>query len=200
MEKQFKEMAERVTKLDLNIDATSPISLIRTKQELGNIVQDLSKLLEFEVSSSESGDGSLKTEIEELLNQTASLYQALDASIMQAVRLEAERNNNTNNLYDDDDDDDDDEDEDDDDDDSDEEEDDDDNTYDQQPLTRDEIAKLLLVTTRAASFGHLTDTQKGLIKDDIVRRRPYLRHIIHHNENIPAVMHALRALAESMER
>ncbi len=191
MEKQFKEMAERVTKLDLNIDATSPVSLIRTKQELGNIVQDLSKLLEFEKSSSESGDGSLKTEIEELLNQTASLYEALDASIMQAVRLEAERNNNNNNADDDDDDEDDDEDDDDED---------DDNTSDQQPLTRDEIAKLLLVTTRAASFGHLTDAQKGLIKDDIVRRRPYLRHIIHHNENIPAVMHALKALAESMER
>lgn len=61
-------------------------------------------------------------------------------------------------------------------------------------LERDEIAKLLLLVARAFAFQHITLDQKSVIKNDIVRRKPYLRQIVM-LDDISSIMNALKKIS-----
>lgn len=80
---------------------------------------------------------------------------------------------------------DDDDDFDDDDEDSDEDSDIDNNAT---PLSRDDVAKLLLLVSKAYSIQTITATQRSKIKDEIILQKGYLRPLLLQNNKIPDVL------------
>jgi hypothetical protein len=58
------------------------------------------------------------------------------------------------------------------------------------PLAREEIAKLLLLVSRAHGIGQLTDSQKSNLKMEVCLRKSYLRHILR-QQDINQIMSAL---------
>ena len=208
LDAQFSAMAERVERLDFTIDPTKPESLLHTQDALARIISDLQKLQSAETHLPEyptpEGRRPLRDEIGELLEQTVVLYRQLTTSIMTAVtKAKAARNGtadstsastSTNEINYDEGNDDYDEDED---------------SSDEKdhagvapgpspelarPLQRDEISRLLLLVTRAFAHKHLDDTEKALLKFDIVQRKSYLR-VIMAQSNLQDVMQTLKLVA-----
>lgn len=62
------------------------------------------------------------------------------------------------------------------------------------PLQRDEIARLLLLVTRAGAYKHLSDEEKALMKFEIIQRKSYLRQIMG-SSDINEVMKAIVTVA-----
>lgn len=69
---------------------------------------------------------------------------------------------------------------------------------DNEPLTREEMARLFLFTARAWKVKMVSDRQRGFIKDVIVRREGYLRVILNFND-ISTILGALVAVGGSDE-
>lgn len=66
----------------------------------------------------------------------------------------------------------------------------------QPPLQREEIAKLLLLSSRAHTIQQIDVQQWRLLKDEICRRKGYLRDILRQSD-ISAVMAALASIKVS---
>lgn len=58
------------------------------------------------------------------------------------------------------------------------------------PLAREEVAKLLLLVSRAHGIGQLTDEQKSHLKMEVCRRNGSLRNILR-QQDITQIMAAL---------
>lgn len=65
-------------------------------------------------------------------------------------------------------------------------------TVDDTPLAREEIAKLLLLVSRARGIGQLSDSQKSSLKLQVCARKSHLRDILR-QQDITHIMAALRA-------
>lgn len=61
------------------------------------------------------------------------------------------------------------------------------------PLAREEIAKLLLLVSRAHGIGQLTDLQKSNLKMEVCLRKSYLRNVLKQQD----INHIMTALAEA---
>ena len=64
------------------------------------------------------------------------------------------------------------------------------------PLAREEVAKLLLLVSRAHGIGQLTDEQKSQLKMDICRRKGALRNILR-QQDITQIMTVLAQAGSS---
>ncbi len=62
-------------------------------------------------------------------------------------------------------------------------------------LNREEVAKLLLLVSRAFSINQISNEQRNLIKDQICLRKGYLRNILREND-IAKVMGALSQIGK----
>jgi len=67
-------------------------------------------------------------------------------------------------------------------------------SYDEEELSREEIAKLLLLTSKAFRGQQITAEQRGFIKDKVVKREGYLRKILQ-QEELGTVVNALVTFA-----
>lgn len=193
LDAQFSAMAERVEQLDFTIDLNNPASLLHTQDVLANIISDLQKLQSAEVSLPDLGGARrpLRDEIDELLEQTVFLHRQLTSSIMKAVTMSsqdetAQESAGVENVED--------------------EEGEDDveeeapmsySTDPRSELRRDEIARLLLLVSRAFAYKQLTEEEKTLIKLEIIQKKSYLRQAMA-SESINEVMTAIKTYARRL--
>jgi preprotein translocase subunit SecG len=112
----------------------------------------------------------LTREIANLLHQTQQLYQVLDLTIEKASASAsgAQQRAQQQEIGDT------------------------DSTEETVPLAREEVAKLLLLVSRAHGIGQLTDAQKHNLKMEVCLRKSYLRTILK-QQDITQIMSALAA-------
>ena len=107
-------------------------------------------------------------EIANLLHQTQQLYQVLDLTIHKQQAVHQQSQGNVGDAQ---------------------QEPADENDQDV-PLAREEVAKLLLLVSRAHGIGQLTDEQKSNLKMEVCLRKSYLRNILR-QQDITQIMTAL---------
>ena len=120
----------------------------------------------------------LTREIANLLHQTQQLYQVLDLTIEKAKAAGAAQHRQQQQQQ------------------TEEEEEEGEESHSEEssrsggPLAREEIAKLLLLVSRAHGIGQLTDQQKSNLKMEVCLRKSYLRTILK-QQDITQIMAAL---------
>ena len=183
----FFAMAQRVESLSGLIDPTKPSTLLHAQSTLSAVITDLEAMtlvgdrMEAEPGA---GESNLITEIRSLLDQTRGLKLHIDKAIgMQAgagggaAPEEAaeepvgESDSQVREFV---------------------------NSQGEQPLARQEIAKLLLLISRAHKSGVLSQKQKDFLKTQVVARVGMLRVILQLN-GIEMIMSALKAISGDAE-
>lgn len=184
----FFAMAQRVESLSGLIDPTRPSTLLHAQATLSAVITDLEAMtLVGDRMEAEPGAGqsNLITEIRSLLDQTRGLKLHIDKAIgMQAgagggaAPEEAaeeepvgESDSQVREFV---------------------------NSQGEQPLSRQEIAKLLLLISRAHKSGVLSQKQKDFLKTQVVARVGMLRVILQLN-GIEMIMSALKAISGDAE-
>ena len=203
IEERFADVTAKMGTLDLSIDPTDPSSLVKAKVQLDDIIGDL----EFFVQDSLLQDTSEKShaslgDVTELLSQTrvlrghiakqtssqaptgdaprtasATTSTSTNSNTSSPARTAAASavikpspptaNGNANGNGDD----------------------------TGEPLRRDEVAKLLLLVSRAYGIKQITASQRGFLKSEIVRRSSALRKVVL-QDDIGRVLTMLADLAE----
>ena len=156
--------------LNISVDPSNPKAISATKTNLEEIISDL---VQFSSDCRLNGDTdripTLVGDIDQLLSQTRVLHGHISKQIhaMHRMDIETDRDGDRNGG-------------------GDRHGDDtgsgsnseDGGEYEEDPLNREEIAKLLLLTSKAYQAKHIDKEQKGHLKDEIVRRRSYLRKVV----------------------
>jgi len=195
---RFFAMAERVESMGKGIDTRNPASLRTASATLNLIITDLASMLELGPGAATGeGEKGIMAEVSALLQQTVTLKGHLDRALAIPAVAEAAANRSTpkppssqqrqqqqqpplppqqqsqtssslaSQVL-----------------------------NDSVPLSRDEIAKLLLLTSRAWKMKMVTDKQRHFIKTVIVRQEGYLRVILSLS-SIKTIMSALAAVGGS---
>jgi hypothetical protein len=118
----------------------------------------------------------LSSEIANLLHQTQQLFQVLDLTI-QKQQLQAAQHQQLS--------------------DEEQEQIESANSDEDAPLAREEVAKLLLLVSRAHGIGQLSDDQKSNLKMEVCLRKSYLRNILR-QKDITQIMKALAQAGNSI--
>jgi len=203
-------MAERVESMGKGIDTRNPASLRTASATLELIINDLRSMLQLGAAAAGESEKGLMAEVSVLLQQTVTLKGHLDRALAIPAVAEAAANRSTlkppspqqqqqqrqqqqslppsppqqpqqqqqqqqsqtssslaSQVL-----------------------------NDSVPLSRDEIAKLLLLTSRAWKMKMVTDKQRHFIKTVIVRQEGYLRVILSLS-SIKTIMSALAAVGGS---
>jgi hypothetical protein len=207
LDSYFASFASRVESIDRSIDMKKPSTLMTAKHDLAQIIGDLESLQANEVSpsppssplfstlkqidgltlsSQDVGNGNreealshrkhLHAEIENMLEQTQLLYKQIDATLQRITAKDpsaasgasgSSSSSTSSSAH-----------------------------NSEPPLQREEIAKLLLLSSRAHSVQQISVQQWRGLKDEICRRKGYLRQILRQSD-ISSVMAALASIQVS---
>ena len=191
LRQSFFAMAKRVESLSGLIDPNRPETLLHAQDTLDAVINDLEAMvLVGDRMESEPGEGpsNLITEIRALLEQTRGLKSHIDKAIQiqKGVSNDARPSQQQKNET------------------ADETEDGKKAAMEfvtsqgDAPLDRQEIAKLLLLISRAEKGGVLSKKQKSFLKTQVVARVGMLRVILQLN-GIEVIMRALKAISGDEE-
>ena len=164
-------MAERVESMGKGIDPKDPNSLSKARATLVSIIADLQSMVTLGSQVQDDSKLGMMQEVHNLLKQTQTLKLHLDRAIQisPSIAAAAKPSPPTASFLEK------------------------QVLHDKVPLNRDEIAKLLLLTSRAWKSRLLSDKQRHFVKQVIVRREGYLRVILSFG-SIQATMEALAAV------
>lgn len=195
MEERFAEVTAKMSSLDMAIDPNNPAALMGVKTQLDEVIGDLEGFVEERLvdDPSEKAQGLMK-DVKELLEQTKMLRNHIARTAGATVRALAAANVGWNGN------------------DSDGDSDRDNGNGNgnspnrpaspaasasappQPELRRDEIAKLLLLISRAYSLELIAVEQRSFLKSEVVCRKGYLRRIVRMSD-IPEIMQALAEIS-----
>jgi len=163
MKERFLAMASRVEAMGQGLSLSDPSSLLRTQTLLEQIIKDLQDMVRIGQSSGAT-DTKIMQDVIELYGQTTRLHKHLSDSISKQQEAARSLQQQETDLI-----------------------------GKQPPLNRDEIGKLLLLTSRGYKRNELSFKQRAYIKHQILLQQGYLRVIIPLND-INKIMSALRAV------
>ena len=211
LRESFLKVAERVESLSGIIDPANPSSLIYAQKVLAEIVSNLGKMAQLgqriDAANEETkgAESSIVSEIFGLLEQSKSLLEHITRAINIQSRISGTGNARQSRAdeVDDEESDESDSESDSEDEDSNEEEEDDrvDKLVSQNeadPLNREEIGKLLILTARAYTSKILSANQRSFLKTQIVARHGMLRVVLQF-PTLESIMSALRTISSSVD-
>jgi hypothetical protein len=164
LEEKFAAVTNKMGSLDLAIDPSNPGSLSKAKAQLDEIIGDLEEFVEDDLLN----DNSEKSKA--LLADVTELLsqtRVLQGHISKQVTANISNAPASTPA---------------------------DETSDEPELKRDEIAKLLLLVSRAFGISQISVEQRGFLKNEIVNRKGYLRAVVQ-QEDIGKVLGMLAAIS-----
>jgi hypothetical protein len=195
MNEAMDMLSARVERMDQLIDPSDPSTFRTALQQLNEIVHELEQLKRIETNSMASNVGNPKmvhiiNEITEMLNFTNNLKMQLEGAVSEyenkkrrneasgGVPLSSTSSNSSSSASAS-------------------------SSFtststsqpSQEPLTRQEIAKLLLLVSKAYQMNVLTSKQRSNLKNQIIMRSAYLRLIVQ-NSDIRIIMGALAVISK----
>ena len=170
LEERFAAITTKMGSLDLAIDPTLPDSLVRAEEQLGDIMQDLESFVKENLLDEDSDQAkALLGDVNVLLTQTKILQDHISRQIK---AQQSSKTISVSNSGDD-----------------------GNNSNAEADLKRDEIAKLLLLVSRAFGIKQITPEQRNFLKSEIVNRKGYLRKVVQ-QEDIGQVLAMLSAISK----
>ena len=171
LEERFAAITTKMGSLDLAIDPTQPDSLIRAEAQLGDIMNDLECFVNENLLDEDSEQAkALLGDVNVLLTQTKILQEHISRQIksqQSSKSISISSNDFGNNNR----------------------------NSEEEDLKRDEIAKLLLLVSRAFGIKQISPEQRNFLKTEIVSKKGYLRKVVQ-QEDIGQVLAMLSAISK----
>lgn len=172
-EERFKAITVKMGKLNISVDPSNPQAIVATRSDLEDIISDLEQ---FQTDCKMNGDAehipTLLTDIEQLLSQTHVLHGHISKQMHAMHRMDNVDSDAGDDAGAD-----------------------ADASDSEELLSREEISKLLLLTNKAYQAQHIDLNQKAFLKDEIVRRKGYLRKVVE-QEDFANVLTTLALFAQ----
>jgi len=165
IDSRFTAMAQRVESIDLILDPRNPQSLKQADNDLGKVIEELEQLQSIGQRGTPVGPDDVYGPLTGDISELLQQTRLLRDQIKKSIPSTLLYESNKR-----------------------------DDKEPEPPLTREEIAKLLLVVSRAFSIALITIEQRSFIKDEICKRKVYLRGVLQ-SEDIFAVMKSLAELS-----
>lgn len=166
LEERFADVTAKMGGFDLVIDPGNPESLVKAKEQLDEIILELEGFLKSgDLEDNSEKSKALLGDVSDLLSQTRVLHGHISK---QTNKYSASvPTGSTQSIPD----------------------------VGDNPLRRDEIAKLLLLVARAYSIKQISLPQRSFLKSEIVNRKGYLRDVVQ-QEDIGKVLEMLAEIAD----
>ena len=159
---RFNKIAVNIQEIHGKIDATNPSTIFEALEEIKTVISNLLELQNYQKNLPDTQGAemsiSIGREVDELLEQTKQLYSQLDtiANRLTEVGVAASgpsnsgsTGSNSSNIE----------------------------NSDGPDLSRDDLGKLLLLTSKAYAIKVISVEQRNKIKDEIILQKGYLRNM-----------------------